>query len=78
MTDYGKLHREYDKDGNANHYKKGGIENYDILVAKLTPEELRGFLKGSIINYILRDFSQENDTVKAAWYSEKLKQMDSK
>ena len=36
------------------HYTSGGIELVDILRAKLTPEELRGFFKGNVIKYLLR------------------------
>jgi hypothetical protein len=76
MTDYGKIIREYDTSGNANHYKRGGIENWDILKAKLSKEELRGFLKGTILNYLMRDLPNELDTVKAAWYSDRLRELD--
>ena len=37
-----------------NHYMIGGIEVKDILKAKLSPEELRGYYKANIIKYILR------------------------
>jgi hypothetical protein len=36
------------------HYTSGGVEVIDILRAKLTPEEFRGFLKGNVIKYMLR------------------------
>lgn len=36
------------------HYTAGGLEVIDILRAKLTPEEFRGFCKGNIIKYTLR------------------------
>ena len=37
-----------------SHYTSGGIEVIDVLRAKLTPEEFRGFLKGNVIKYMLR------------------------
>lgn len=36
------------------HYTSGGIEVIDILRAKLSPDEFRGFLKGNVIKYTLR------------------------
>lgn len=36
------------------HYTTGGMEVIDILRAKMSPEEFRGFCKGNIIKYILR------------------------
>lgn len=37
------------------HYKEGGIEVIDILRAKLTSEELKGFYKGNILKYVMRE-----------------------
>lgn len=39
---------------NPDHYKKGGLEVIDILAAKLTAEEFKGFCKGNIIKYVTR------------------------
>lgn len=36
------------------HYTAGGIDVIEILRAKLSPEEFRGFLKGNVIKYTLR------------------------
>ena len=36
------------------HYTSGGIEVIDILKAKLTRAEYRGFLRGNVVKYILR------------------------
>ena len=38
-----------------SHYKEGGVEVIDILRAKLTPEELKGFYKGNILKYVMRE-----------------------
>lgn len=38
----------------VNHYMAGGLEVIDILKAKMSPEEYRGFLRGNVIKYILR------------------------
>jgi len=60
------------------HYTAGGLEAWDVLVAKLTPEELRGYLKGNMIKYLLRaNFKgcHDKDIGKMLWYSDKLDQM---
>lgn len=62
---------------NPDHYKVGGIETIDILKAKLTPEELAGFLKGNIVKYITRANHKNGaeDYAKAAWYADALKKL---
>ena len=37
-----------------DHYKVGGIESIDVIRAKLSPEEFRGFCKGNAMKYIHR------------------------
>lgn len=37
------------------HYTQGGIECKDAIEAALTPEEYRGWIKGSAIAYIWRE-----------------------
>lgn len=37
-----------------NHYHKGNIDIYEIMQAKLTPEEYKGFCKGNVLKYLLR------------------------
>lgn len=56
------------------YYKVGGIETIDYLKAKLTPEELKGFLKGNVIKYLSRSDHKGGveDLKKAKWYLEKL------
>jgi hypothetical protein len=36
------------------HYTVGGIEAIDYMVAKATPEELRGYLRLSVLKYLSR------------------------
>lgn len=59
---------------NPNHYKSGGLETFEILEAKLTKEELKGFCKGNIIKYITRSELKngKEDLQKAEWYLDKL------
>lgn len=42
------------KDDKSTYYDVGGIETIDIIKAKLSPEEFRGFLKGNAIKYLCR------------------------
>ena len=37
-----------------DHYTVGGIEAIDYMVAKATPDELRGYLRLSVIKYLSR------------------------
>ena len=37
-----------------NHYDAGGIKSLDVIRAKLTPEQYKGFLLGNVIKYSLR------------------------
>ena len=66
---------------NPDHYKAGGIEVIDVLRAKLTPEELRGFLKGNAVKYLMRAGRKDGekdmeDYKKAAWYTQMLSGVD--
>jgi len=61
------------------HYVAGGIETIDILRAKLTKEELVGFLKGNVIKYMTRSGKKEDalkDLKKAQWYLNYLIDME--
>ena len=60
---------------NPKHYKNGGIETIDLIKTFLTPEEWRGYLKGTI--YAYRDRAPykgqtESDYAKAKWYYDRL------
>src|SRR6056297_1685231 len=37
-----------------DHYKTGGIETIDYMRAKLTPEQMEGYLLGNIMKYLSR------------------------
>ena len=57
------------------HYTAGGLEAIDVIKAKLTPEEYRGYLKGSNLKYMLRaNFKgqHDDDISKAAWFLDEL------
>lgn len=56
---------------NPTHYKRGEIECIDALKACLTPEEFRGYCKGSAIAYLWRDGMKDDskqEAEKALWY----------
>lgn len=58
-----------------DHYTAGGLEAIDVIKAKLTPEEYRGYLKGSALKYMLRaNFKgqHDKDILKCAWFTEEL------
>jgi hypothetical protein len=51
------------------------IEPWEVMEAVLTPEEFRGFLKGNVIKYALRDGRKDgamHDADKARHYMMKL------
>lgn len=61
----------------GNHYKDMAVQPWAVMEAVLTPEEFRGFLKGNIIKYSLRQGKkQESDDVnKCKHYMMKLKEV---
>lgn len=57
------------------HYTAGGIEAIDVIEAKLTPEEFRGYCKGSSLKYLMRaNFKgkEEQDRAKAEFYLQRI------
>ena len=67
------------RDEKSSYYDAGGIETLNVIEAKLTPEEYRGYLKGNAIKYLCRAAFKGNearDAEKAAnyalWYSQQL------
>lgn len=63
------------------HYTTGGIETIDFIQAKLTPEEFAGYCKGNVLKYVSRANHKgdaEKDLKKAAWYLERLNQINSR
>ena len=65
-------------DENPDYYKVGGIEAWDFIVAKLTPREVVGYIKGCILHYTSRmehkyDGAEAlKDAKKIKWYSDRL------
>lgn len=58
----------------GNHYKEMGMQPWAVMQAVLTPEEFRGYLKGNIIKYAMRQGKKagSDDTGKAKHYAQKL------
>lgn len=58
-----------------DHYKSGGIEVIDFIEAKLTLEELKGYLRGNVLKYLSRAGKKDDelqDFQKAEWYLKRL------
>lgn len=58
-----------------DHYTTGGMETIEVLRAKLTPEEYRGYLKGNVLKYLCRanyKGHHDQDIYKAEWYISEL------
>lgn len=66
------------RDPKSTYYDAGGIETLDVIKAKLTPEQYRGYLLGNAIKYACRlNFkgSAERDAEKLAVYSKELAEL---
>lgn len=67
-----------DRQVGGNHYKKHGAHQpWDVLRSWLTPEEYRGYMKGTMIVYLARerDKGGDQDLGKVAHYAEKLNEV---
>jgi hypothetical protein len=70
-----RMQRSIDDVNHPPHYKIGGIETIDVIEAKLTPEEFRGYLKGNVVKYLTRIGYKDDagkDVDKMVWYALKL------
>ena len=61
----------------GTHYKDMPVQPWVVMESVLTPEEFRGFLKGNIIKYSMRQGRKEgsDDAAKAFHYLQKLKEV---
>jgi len=65
----------YDLINNPMHYTVGGYEALDVIKAKLSPEEFRGYCKGNILKYVMRanyKGHHDQDCDKAQYYAKEL------
>jgi hypothetical protein len=67
-----------DRQVGGNHYKVMVVQPWDVMEFTLTKEEFRGFIKGNIIKYAMRQGSKEgsDDASKAQHYMEKLIELE--
>ena len=68
-----------DLDPQSRYYDAGGIETIDVIKAKLTPEQLRGYLLGNLIKYSCRmNFkgSAVRDAEKCKYYAQWLAELE--
>ena len=64
-----------DEVNDPDHYRVGGIDAWEAIRSKLTPEEWHGYLKGNILKYIMRcsyKGTHDVDIRKAKWYLDRL------
>lgn len=60
----------------GNHYKDLDPQPWDVMQALLTPDEFRGFLKGNMIKYAMRQGKKDSpDAGKYHHYKKKLGEM---
>ena len=61
----------------GTHYKDMPVQPWTVMEAVLTAEEFRGFLKGNIIKYSMRQGRKEgsDDANKALHYLQKLNEV---
>lgn len=54
----------------SQHFKSGGIEDIEIIRAKLSPTEFAGYLKGNVLRYMTRAGKKGSQLVdlKSAYY----------
>jgi hypothetical protein len=45
----------------GTHYKDMAVPPWDVMQSVLTPEEFRGFLKGNVIKYAMRQGKKDSD-----------------
>ena len=64
----------------GSHYRDMQMQPWDVMQAVLTPEEFRGFLKGNVIKYAMRQGKKDgtDDAGKAQHYAQKLAEMEGK
>lgn len=64
----------------GTHYKDMSMQPWAVMEAVLTPEEFRGFLKGNVIKYAMRQGKKQDsdDAGKAKHYAMKLNEVINK
>ena len=74
-----ETNRKNKKEKGSEHYSTLEIEPFEIIEKDFTLEEQRGYYKGNILKYTLRDKKQnQEDAVKIQVYAEKLQDLKRK
>jgi hypothetical protein len=70
------MHTADDMQVGGNHYKELDPQPWLVMQALLTPEEFRGFLKGNMIKYAMRQGKKDSpDSGKYHHYQKKLSEV---
>ena len=66
-----------EKQVGGTHYKDMTVQPWTVMEATLSHDEFRGFLKGNVIKYSMRQGRKDgtDDAAKAQHYLEKLKEV---
>lgn len=65
-----------DVQAGGDHYKSMEVQPWHVMASVLTPEEFRGFLKGNIIKYSMRQGRKDSpDAEKCQHYMLKLREV---
>jgi len=69
-----------DRQVGGTHYKDMPVQPWTVMEALLTHEEFRGFLRGNVIKYAMRQGkkSDSDDAGKLEHYIQKLREFDEK
>ena len=68
--------RADDFQAGGSHYKDMGVQPWTVMEALLTPEEFRGFLKGNMSKYAMRQGKKDSpDAGKYHHYKKKLREV---
>ena len=69
-----------DRQVGGTHYKDMAVQPWTVMEALLTHEEFRGFLRGNVIKYAMRQGkkSDSDDAGKLEHYIQKLREFDEK
>lgn len=73
----GKRLQADDIQAGGDHYKTMPVQPWHVMQSVLTPEEFRGFLKGNIIKYAMRQGKKDSpDAEKLKHYQMKLEEVN--
>lgn len=66
-----------DYQAGGNHYKDMAIQPWIVMQHVLTPEEFRGYIKGNLIKYAMRQGKKDSPDADKYWhYVKKLEEVE--